>query len=251
MNAAMKLDLIRLSNMLLSFMYDIVRKDPSEKSLAKQNGKRHDEGSEGRDRIVLSEGNKPFGKQRGENKCLQSRVSELGKRLSELEQYSRKNTLEIFGIPERTNESDSSLMKTVIDVGRALGVTLKEEGIAACHRIPSANRQGSGIIVKFLRREDPDKLLAKRKVKRDFSTRHVSGHTDDNPIYINLSLSKERRMLFAKARKLKSEFNYKYVWTDRNGRVKVRRDDDRSSKVFVIDDENDLDCLMGREVSKK
>jgi hypothetical protein len=187
----------------------------------------------------------------GENKCLQSTISVLSKRLSELEQYSRKNTLEIFGVPEKPNENSSSLKKTVIDIGSALGVPLEEEAIDACHRIPAGNRPGTGIIVKFVRREDPDRLLARRKVKRDFSTRHVTGHTDDNPIYINLSLSKERRQLFAKARKLKTQFNYKYVWTDRNGRVRVRRDDDRNSKVCIIEDESDLDYIVKRETSGK
>ncbi|KAG8262585.1 hypothetical protein J6590_051070 [Homalodisca vitripennis] len=80
-----------------------------------------------------------------------------------------------------------------------------------------------------------------------FSTRHLSGYQQDSPVYINLSLAPARRVLFAKARKLKNDFNYKYVWVDRAGRVKVRKSDDKASRVIVINNEDELAGLVGRE----
>ncbi|KAG8266281.1 hypothetical protein J6590_075753 [Homalodisca vitripennis] len=59
------------------------------------------------------------------------------------------------------------------------------------------------------------KLLARRKVKRDFSTRHLQGYNTDQQIYINPSLTPVRRVLLAKARRLRFDFNYKFVWVDR------------------------------------
>lgn len=187
-----------------------------------------------------------------ENARLKVKVEDLASRQVDLEQYSRRNTLEIFGVPEEPHETSTALKKTVVEIGSALGVKINEDGIDACHRIQGGrNRPTTGIIVKFLRRDDPDNLLQKRKVKRDFSTRHLAGYNTDSPIYINLSLAPLRRVLFAKARKLKTEFNFKFVWVDRAGRVKAKKSDDRSSQVHVLDSEADLDILMKREAANK
>lgn len=174
-------------------------------------------------------------------------MKEINVRQDELDQYSRRNTLEIFGVSEVEGETASSLKKTVMDIGKSLGVNITEDGIDACHRIRGGNnRPTSGIIVKFLRRDDPDQLLAKRKVKRDFSTRHL-GHQTDQPIYVNLSLAPARRVLFAKARKFKNDYDYKFAWVDRAGRVKVKKTDDQRSRVLVINDDEDLLSLIKRE----
>lgn len=183
-----------------------------------------------------------------ENKQLRREVRDLIRRQTDLEQYSRRNTLEIFGIPESANESSTSLKQTVIKVGAALGVNLSEDGIDACHRFNGGNnRPTSGIIVKFVRRDYPDQLLAKRKVKRNLSTRHLDGHTSDSPIYINPSLAPARRVLLAKARKLRTDYNYKFVWVDRVGRVKVRKSDDKNAKVIVLNDDDDLQAIIEKE----
>ncbi|KAG8269396.1 hypothetical protein J6590_108298 [Homalodisca vitripennis] len=183
-----------------------------------------------------------------ENNRLRVQVKELSNRQVDLEQYSRRNTLEIFGVPEGPNETSEALKRKVVEIGTALGATLSEAGIDACHRINrGSNRPTSGIIVKFLRRDDADALIERRKVKRDFSTRHLSGYQQDSPVYVNLSLAPGRRVLFAKALKLKNDFNYKYVWVDRAGRVKVRKSDDKASRVIVINNEDELGGLVGRE----
>ncbi|KAG8248357.1 hypothetical protein J6590_041942 [Homalodisca vitripennis] len=68
-----------------------------------------------------------------ENKGLKVQVKSLSKRQGDLEQYSGRNTLEIFVEPDSPTETDASLKRTVIDIGAALGVTIKEDGIEACH----------------------------------------------------------------------------------------------------------------------
>ncbi|KAG8274975.1 hypothetical protein J6590_096436, partial [Homalodisca vitripennis] len=96
-----------------------------------------------------------------ENNRLQVKFKDISDRQAELDQYSRRNTLEIFGIPEEgPAESSDALKKKVIEIGTALGTTLSEDAIDACHRIGGGNnRPTSGIIVKFLRRDDADNLL--------------------------------------------------------------------------------------------
>ncbi|KAG8300164.1 hypothetical protein J6590_082971 [Homalodisca vitripennis] len=83
------------------------------------------------------------------------------------------------------------------EVEKALDFNLTESMIDACHRLgkkTGPNNSPPGIIVKFVRRLDKDELLRKRRVRRDFSTRHMNLNVD-KPVYINEALSPARRRL--------------------------------------------------------
>ncbi|XP_046687458.1 uncharacterized protein LOC124373108 [Homalodisca vitripennis] len=159
-----------------------------------------------------------------------------------MEQYSRRNCLEIQGIPEEKNENVLDIVK---DVGRALGMDVSEEMIDTCHRLgqkDSGYRGPRGIIVKFVRRLDREALLQKRRErKKDFSTRHLSlDRPSDVLVYLNESLSPMRRKLLAKARMLKRDRGYKYIWL-RNGNILLRKEE--GSAVIQIKTQADLDKL--------
>ena len=75
--------------------------------------------------------------------------------LDDLEQYSRKNSLEIVGIPESIRENESAVLK----IANALNVQVKPEDIDICHRVK--RKRSSPIIVRFV----------SHKVKSSFSNR--------------------------------------------------------------------------------
>ena len=62
--------------------------------------------------------------------------------LDNLEQYTRKNSLEIQGLPENAY---SSTEMAVIKVAEALNITVEPEDIEISHKL----KNGKGIIVKF------------------------------------------------------------------------------------------------------
>jgi hypothetical protein len=83
------------------------------------------------------------------------RVEQLEQRLDDAEQYSRRNCVEIHGVPV----SGGDVLTTVKNVGMSM--------IDACHTLgtkPSTSGP-PGIIVKFVRRMDAEKLLSKRRDK--------------------------------------------------------------------------------------
>ncbi|XP_046671022.1 uncharacterized protein LOC124361030 [Homalodisca vitripennis] len=175
-----------------------------------------------------------------ENAALKSKVVNLEQRVEDLENYSRRNCLEIHGIPEGRGERVSDVVK---EVGKALNMNIDEGMIDACHRI---GRKGSekdrprGIIVKFVRRTDRDALMNKRRErKKDFSTRHLGLNTDI-PIFVNDSLSPSRRRLFALARQQKKDKGYKYLWL-RNGNILMRQHD--GGEIIEIRTQADLSNL--------
>lgn len=163
-----------------------------------------------------------------ENKVLKEKVELLESKMDEAEQYSRRNTIEIQGVPHDNN----NVLSTVKDVGKALDMEISESMIDICHSLrkrPDSD-EPAGIIVKFVRRFDAEQLLAKKRGKKDFSTRHLNLPTD-NPIYINESLSPTRRKLLAIARQTRRTQNYKWLWV-KGGRIFMRKEDNGPVKVI-------------------
>ncbi|XP_022195409.2 uncharacterized protein LOC111052902 [Nilaparvata lugens] len=167
------------------------------------------------------------------------------------EQYGRRNTLEVYGIPELQNEDVQS---RILGIGKALDVKLDRRSIDACHRLPRRrDNTAPGIIVRFVCRGDKDALLKKRKECRVFSTQHINMQ-GNSPIYINQSITAERRKLFGRAKMIQRENGFRHVWIDRVGRIKVRYED--GGPVNIIRCEEDLNKLTNRNkdnvgVSKK
>ncbi|KAG8294150.1 hypothetical protein J6590_003323 [Homalodisca vitripennis] len=163
-----------------------------------------------------------------ENNRLRVQVKELSNRQVDLEQYSRRNTLEIFGVPEGPNETSEALKRKVVEIGTALGATLSEAGIDACHRINGgSNRPTSGIIVKFLRRDDREK-------------EGEEGLLHQTPVWLSAGLSGVRQPVLGTRKK-------GTICEGPAGRVKVRKSDDKASRVIVINNEDELAGLVGRE----
>lgn len=174
----------------------------------------------------------------GDNTTLQRRVDFLEEGLDAAEQYSRRNILEIQGIPFN---ADEDVTKVAVDVCQRLGVNLTKLDIDCCHRLPGRNSDLTGIIVKFLRRSDADEVLYKKKrFEGLFTTRTVGLNFtgEPNTIYINNSLTPFRRGLLKEARSIKKKNNLRYVWADRMGRVKIRPVE--KGKIYVIKNYEDL-----------
>ena len=68
----------------------------------------------------------------------------LNEELDNLEQYKRKNSLEIHGVPE---DAYTSTEEVVIKLGETLSVPIKPEDIEMSHKLNTRNKP---IIVKFV-----------------------------------------------------------------------------------------------------
>ena len=112
-----------------------------------------------------------------ENICLKSELQKatndlqmVKQELNNAEQYSRRDCLEIRGIPLQRNEICNNLVKKVGDL---IGVKVDDHDMSVSHRLPGsaqrksntsqAARNDSTIIVKFVRRDIRDKFYSLRK----------------------------------------------------------------------------------------
>lgn len=172
-----------------------------------------------------------------ENKQLKSRVKILEDKLEDAEQYSRLNSVEIQGIPEIKNEDTMEIVKKI---GVALDMPIKEEMVDTCHRLRKrTDGKPATLIVKFVRRIDKHALLQKRRVKGTLTTAHM-GYTTSSPVYINECLTFQRRKLFAAARELKTEKNYRFLWV-RDGRILMRKEE--NAPVVLLTRMEDINKL--------
>ena len=86
-----------------------------------------------------------------ENLKLQNKVEKLEEQLLEpdqknnhLDQYNRRNNLEIQGIP--TNITDDESEGKVIDIFSCLGIGVKGSDIEDCHRLGYANPKNNPLL---------------------------------------------------------------------------------------------------------
>lgn len=179
----------------------------------------------------LKEYEKYFEALRQENTNLRAEIKTQKEKIDEMEQYSRANCLEINGIPESKSETVLEIIKKV---GTVLNVNVKDEDIDACHRLGTKlDGKNRGIIVKFVRRTMKDEILRKRKIKRNLNTSDIgfsSGPAD--VVYINESLSAERRKVLSAARGIKRDQGYTYVWV-KNGKVFLRKNEGDKAVVLT------------------
>ena len=160
-----------------------------------------------------------------------------------IQQYSRRDCLEISGIPILPLDSPANLTQ---ELGQLIGVTLDKQDISIAHRLPDTKSKKNRFIVKFIRREKRDEFYKSRK--------HLGGKKaselpsvacemgksihQDSVMYINESLTQYRSELFGRINKFKKDNKYKFLWTN-NGKIYLRKHETSQTFTFTTFDEFD------------
>ena len=148
------------------------------------------------------------------NPELVERILNLEKDNYSTQQYSRRDSVEIFGFPE--NIADADLEQKAIELFEEVGVITSPDQIQACHRLYDKKRT----IVKFCNRKTADQILAARGQLKGFDSTKIN-LPGKIKLYINYSLCPYYRMIHGK---LKSLYNDKHIfsfWVS-NGSVRYR-----------------------------
>ena len=151
------------------------------------------------------------------------------------EQYSRRECLEISGIPETF--SDSQLEGKVRDVLDKIDCSVKPKNIEACHWVKTKHG-GKRVIIKFSKRKDVDKI---RKNKKNLKTANLTSLNIHNPVYVNDSLCKYYKSLWIKCKRLRDGNEIHSFWVT-NGSIRMKLTE--SSNVKEITHICDLEELF-------
>ena len=167
------------------------------------------------------------------NTKLQEKIVTLEKKAWENEQYSRRECLEITGIPETVQ--NECLEDKVCEILKTIDIDIDSRQIEACHRIKN-NRT----ILKLSHRKDAVMILSKRKNLKnsDFSELDLG----ENPsIFINESLCGYYKGLWNKCRDLKKANKIHGFWIA-NGKIKYRIVE--KGITYTVTHDNDLEHMM-------
>lgn len=183
-----------------------------------------------------------------ENKILKSamrsmedKMSQINDNYNNMEQYSRRECLEIHGIPQPQDPKAEDTNDIAVKIGELMGVKVSQEDISVSHRLPMSmkykgKRSQPSIIVKFVRRDVKEMYYRARKQLKGFTTKDI-GYAAMSNIYINESLTEKNKELFRACIKAKRELQYTFLWTT-NGNIYLRKDE--HSVVINIRKKDDI-----------
>ena len=191
---------------------------------------------------TLSNVNKELSELRNDFKKIESELSvsknvnsKLHERVVALEiqcwgnsQYSRREGLEITGVPDIISNDD--LEETTIKVLDKLDVATDPSNIEDCHWLKSNGSKK--VIMEFARRKDD-----KNKLKG----MNLCSIGINNPVFTNDSLCSYQKMLWRKCKKLWSNKYIHASWVS-NGILRLKLT--ASGRVHVITHSQDLDELF-------
>jgi hypothetical protein len=137
---------------------------------------------------------------------LEKVLKEQDVKLDEMHQYSRRDCIEITGIPVTSNDNPKQL---TVELGELMGIAnISEHHISIAHRLPSTRNVKDRLIAKFVHREMRDEFYRRRcrlagKTSNDLpliSREYDQSTTPTRPnkIHINESLTAYRKRLFGK-----------------------------------------------------
>ncbi|KAK9753611.1 hypothetical protein QE152_g1943 [Popillia japonica] len=114
---------------------------------------------------------------KNEIKHLQKKLEESDKEVKNaqnaLEQYTRRNSLRIFGIPENKNENTSDIMFCT----EKLNLDVPTTAIDYCHRLFAKEGQQKPIIVKFISRYTKKLVYSKEGQQKPIIVKFISRYT--------------------------------------------------------------------------
>ena len=130
------------------------------------------------------------------NNLLSQRVVDLERQCWANAQYSRRECLEVVGIPRSVD--DNSVEEKIIKVFEKVSCNIDSSNIEVCHRITQRNDR---VNVRFSRRKDCQRKLSVKKILQKLKMEGI-GLAGDNKVFINHSLCPYYRVLWSKTKVL-------------------------------------------------
>ena len=145
-------------------------------------------------------------------------------------QYSRRECLEIVGIPSSVSHQD--LEQKDLDIFSKVGCTVANENIEACHRI---NQRSDRAIIKFSRRKDCLQMLSVKKNLLKLNMEEL-GLPAGTKIFVNQSLCPYYKVLWSKSKRLRDLNKIHSFFIANNGiKIKVNENSNPITITHVAD----------------
>lgn len=170
---------------------------------------------------------------------LEKRLEELERRMSEQEQYSRRECIELVGLPSDLNGEE--LENAVVNTFEIAGINIGKRNFHAVHRLADKRT----VIAKLTNRRDAIDILRRKKKLRTLSDEEKR-KLNCQKVYINESLCPKYRQLLGKCNALFKKGKCVGFYTI-NGKIKVKINEDETK---IISHNVDLVEQFGEETMK-
>lgn len=177
-----------------------------------------------------------------ENLQLKAQLAAVAVDVTELQQRSRVQNIEISGFPETPNEN---ILTILGDVARHIGVEFDENQVNVAHRTPSATNNVKPIIVNFYSRELKREWVQHARKKRSIKSTDIRRGLPESRIYISEHMCPANKTLMGKAKAAMNALprgTFKYVWFG-DGKVFGRKNE--NSRSITIRSESDIIKFIG------
>ena len=148
-----------------------------------------------------------------QNKRLKTKANALENKITDLEiqnnnvnQYSRRNDVEISGIPQSV--SDNQLEEKVVDILKAIDVNITTNEIEVCHRL---GNKKENVIVRVINRKHCLKALQNKKKFKSID-KNAIGISNEN-LFISENLTPANSKLAFSCQKLKRDGEIEKCYT--------------------------------------
>ena len=132
------------------------------------------------------------------------------KKQAKWKQYSRRNNVELSGIPNSIYDED--LENTVINIYKKSGIDVDVRDIEGCHRLPlSRNSRGHDkrVIVKYVNWKYAEAML---KDKKRISGKNFGHLNVTNKLFVSVSLCPYYRYIWGKCKDLQRQGKVHHVF---------------------------------------
>ena len=166
-------------------------------------------------------------------KALKEEVKVLETKTDALEQYSRRNSLRIYGIEEKEHEDPAEIIVNL--TSKDMGIDIQSSALDRVHRVGKKSDSGRSrpLLVKFATYRDREKVYrAKARLKEQPHGR----------IFVNEDLTRPRAQLLYQARQLKKERIILDCWSH-DGQILVKNSHGR---IIPINSKEELSKLSNR-----
>ena len=182
-----------------------------------------------RDRFTKMESQLLVTRRVNDNLVKQNRI--LERKCAANEQCSRRECLEILGIPDSI--SNNNLEETVLKIFNETGVTVNSRDVEAYHR-QNQKVNPKKVIIKLSKRKDVARVMNNKKKLKSMKPQNI-GLPSGCKVYINESLCKYYKYLWWKCKLLQTRGSIQSFWVT-NGSIRIRHQNDEVTSVTHIED---------------
>ena len=168
---------------------------------------------------------------------LQETLREEQSKVNDLEQYARRNMVEINNIPFTADENLEFVITYIAKKGMKLDHFNYKQYVDVAHRLNS-KLPIPRIIVMFNSRSMRQNFYQSRKQLKNIKLRDINpNYEGNNVIFITESLTIKNAVLFRKVRQSCKANNFKFFWTF-NGKIMCRKAMNTATIIIKNEDIN-------------